>query len=145
LWLLIAGYLLFVGACGNTSDGGPPGAPCSEEVQSHAPICGEPCTDACGCKGCTDGTTRTIDETVYVCQGNCYFSGVGPKDSGGSGGSAGSEADSGPQCGDPPVCDPPAICNQCQSPCCCDPCVDGESTTIDGGLYLCGGGCWNPV
>jgi hypothetical protein len=134
--------LVLMGACG--SDGnGPPKAPCSDANKLHAPICGTACKAACGCKGCSDGEAREIDEATYVCQANCYVFQSGPIDGGGTGGSSGAgNQDAAPDC-DAIGCDEPAICGQCANACgCCNPCVEGEQKQIEDGIYQCTDGCY---
>ncbi len=135
--------LLCASACGQKAKNGAPQSPCTEEVKGAAPICGDNCTDRCGCKGCADGAQRVIGGATYVCLGNCYKTSSASIIDGG-GGTGGSD-DSGIDCTNP-QCDPPAICGQCQNACdCCDTCVENETTTIGGTAYICTGGCFNPL
>lgn len=87
-------------ACGgNDSSGGPPAAPCTEEVKGSAPFCGSACTVRCGCKTCADGEQRVVSGTLYICASGCFASesgsggapsGGGGSPSGGGGGASGS-------------------------------------------------------
>ena len=89
-WLLPLGLVLLLGpGCGSENTGGPPSAPCSEQVKSAA-ICGQDCKDLCGCSACQPGSQMYVDGTAYVCQNGCFAQGsAGGSGGGGTGGGSG--------------------------------------------------------
>ncbi|MBI3201639.1 MAG: hypothetical protein HYZ29_08865 [Myxococcales bacterium] len=84
-WLLaLCLTVSLAGGCSSEDTGGPPGAPCNDQVKSPA-ICGQACKDQCGCAACQPGSQTYVDGTAYVCQNGCFAQGGGGGGSGGGG------------------------------------------------------------
>lgn len=133
-------------ACGNSSTGGPPQTPCTDD--SKTPLfCGSACLNKCGCSDCTAGQTKEIGGTWYECSGKCLqpLQSSSGGSGGGNGGSTAGGGSGGTDCSSVNCANDPPICGQCTTCACCT-CTPNDLQDIGGTAYLCTAAqCWEPV
>ncbi len=91
---------------------------------------------------------------VVACSGSSTSNGTGSGGSGGAGASdagnpdataGGSGGSGGIDCGNVGCAAPPLCATGCTAACGCCACTDGDTLGIDGGTYVCTGGCYAPA